>query len=216
MDLGGYATDDYGDEEEEDDVDGIVDPLAGLRNDADDDDYPAETGAATDDSRFDSLRRSGGRRRRRLGDVPASDADEDTLDLTSGQEEPSGPKDDELLLDADRLAERDEPVQLPRLRNGRRRGLVSGVEGVVRSSGRFQQRGAGGGQSSGGSMLSSEWRTSAAAPAARMTTRTTMTMKVGLNILLSRAAEQPVGDFGPGRAGPVSLEFSRSGPICLR
>ena len=98
---GGYA--DAADEEEpegsddyDDDVDEIVDPLAGLRNDRDDE--GEEEG----------------------WDEPAP------LDLTA--EAPASPaKQDELLLDADRLAEQDEPVRA-QLGGGRRRGLVTGGE----------------------------------------------------------------------------------------
>jgi cell division protein FtsZ len=118
LDLGAMPTA-YGDEEEEngeeeydDDVDGIVDPLAGLRNEEPEQYQPAPQG---------------------YGAEPAEEerSDED-LWLSDGAGEEEGAQDadasggqDELLLDADRLAAQDEPVK-PMLGGGRRRGLVSG------------------------------------------------------------------------------------------
>ncbi|WP_057883874.1 cell division protein FtsZ [Tsuneonella troitsensis] len=107
LDLGGFGAGsdggDTGDEAEDfDDVDGIVDPLAGLRN-ADDD--------AAEEDGFGDDEWTG-------GDARTDDA---PLDLTP----PSSGVQDDLLGDADRLAERDEPVQA-KLGGGRRRGLVSG------------------------------------------------------------------------------------------
>ena len=66
-----------------------------------------------------------------------SDAD---LWLSDGQAEDAGAADksatgqDELLLDADRLAAQDEPIQ-PMLGGGRRRGLVSGDSGAAGGGG---------------------------------------------------------------------------------
>ena len=125
LDLGTMAGGSFEDEEEEseeyDDVEGIVDPLAGLRNDADAGGYGSadeedEAGWAT-------------------GNEPAGS---EPLDLG----EAARPAQDELLLDADRLAAEDEPVR-PMLGGGRRRGLVSGDRGGA----------AGGGSGGAGSTL---------------------------------------------------------------
>jgi len=123
--TGMQAGDDMGDEYE-DDVDGIVDPLAGLRgaDDVEEDEPPY--GAAE------------------------GEADEDTLDLTGEyadydeirQPQP-GPVQDDLLASADRLAAEDRPVTA-RL-GGRRRGLLGGGDG--------EGAGGGGGGSAGGSTL---------------------------------------------------------------
>jgi len=108
--TGMQAGDGYGDEYE-DDVDGIVDPLAGLRN--------AEEAAAT------------------YG-APAATPhaeDDDTLDLEGGYtpytdaDYPADqPAQDDLLASADRLAAEDRPVEA-KLGGGRRRGLLGGGEG---------------------------------------------------------------------------------------
>ena len=107
--TGMQAGDDYG-EEYEDDVDGIVDPLAGLRG-AD------EVGFGYADP----------------APAAASPADEGTLDLggdyasyTDAEDVPVGPVQDDLLADADRLAADDRPVEA-RLGGSRRRPLVSGA-----------------------------------------------------------------------------------------
>jgi cell division protein FtsZ len=105
--LGAGASSDEKEEGEEfDDVDGIVDPLAGLRNAADDDTSGADEHSYGDEDWG--------------GETP-----EGPLDLTA---EAQPPVQDDLLGDADRLAERDEPVQA-KLGGGRRRGLVTGGEG---------------------------------------------------------------------------------------
>ena len=131
---------DYGDyddeDEEDDDVGDIVDPLAGLRQnvsqsyneDADVDDAPdaVEPAALRLDDDDD------------WGDVDSGE-DEAPLELLAETETTAadeGDAADELLLNADKLAEDDEPVQP---QGGRRRGLVSGGEG-----------GSGGGGSGGG------------------------------------------------------------------
>lgn len=121
---------DYGDydDEEDDDVGDIVDPLAGLRQsvsqsyneDADVADAPkaaAPTALQLDDDDD-------------WGDVDSSE-EEAPLDLLAEAEpETTAPDEggdaDELLLNADKLAEDDEPVQP---QGGRRRGLVSGGGG---------------------------------------------------------------------------------------
>ncbi|RZV34295.1 MAG: cell division protein FtsZ [Sphingomonadaceae bacterium] len=126
--MGADHGDDEYDEDEDDDVDGIVDPLAGLRNESDDEfdlaggnDEPVEEGAGAE---------SGD------DDAEADDDWSDALDLTDVEEtsEPEAADDDsgsdELLLDADRLAEKDEPVEEPPTQGGgRRRGLVAGGSG---------------------------------------------------------------------------------------
>ncbi|RJX69928.1 cell division protein FtsZ [Tsuneonella suprasediminis] len=85
LDLGGMAQDD---EEYQDDVDDIVDPLAGLRNAMAEEPGPPPPAAS------------------------------------GGSHAAPAPAQDELLLDADRLVERDAPVTPPE--DNRRRGLLSG------------------------------------------------------------------------------------------
>lgn len=126
------------DDEDDGDVDGIVDPLAGLRQELSDSykaDEPAVAGAV-DDSQHGSAGQSGG-----VADNLTDEADEDDwgdvpedafvdtnpLDLTSEAGGNNAAKDDELLLNADKLADDDEPLEAP---TGRRRGLVSGSEGA--------------------------------------------------------------------------------------
>ncbi len=107
--TGMQAGDGYGDEYE-DDVDGIVDPLAGLRGSEDAGSYGF--GAAT----------------------PAADEDEgEALELddgyaAGGDAVDEGPEQDDLLASADRLAAEDRPVEA-RLGGGRRRGLLGGDTG---------------------------------------------------------------------------------------
>ena len=110
------------DAEEYDDVEGIVDPLAGLRNDADSGGY----GSVDDDDEAGWANES-------------TTGRSEPLDLGSG----TPPTQDELLLDADRLAAQDEPVR-PMLGGGRRRGLVTGGGDTT---------GAGGGGGGAGSTL---------------------------------------------------------------
>ena len=144
MSLAGF--DEYDDEElgEEDDVDGIVDPLAGMRNDADEGGYgaadPAGGVAAEEDGWGDEEEAAGSVEASDDGWADAGDQAprrKQPLDLGGSQEDDSGTPagnggQDELLLDADRLAEQDEPVQPPA---GRRRGLVAGGEGGGSGSG---------------------------------------------------------------------------------
>lgn len=136
FDLSGMqAGDDLGDEDfedYEDDVDGIVDPLAGLRG--------------AEDSGLSLT----------PPEVPASDdaPDEETLSLTApysdseelaehedgeGGDAPDGegfgsPVQNDLLADADRLAAEDRPVEA-QLGGPRRRGLVSGAGGAASNAG---------------------------------------------------------------------------------
>ncbi|WP_324261190.1 cell division protein FtsZ [Altererythrobacter sp. H2] len=147
MSLAGY--DEYGeefDEEGDEDVDGIVDPLGGMRNDDADDGLsglaaPASlTGGAAGGWEDDAAHGS-------ESDDDWGDADDQAtrrkqpLDLSGGQvddgaeaEPPqASPRQDELLLDADRLAEQDQPLQAPA--GGRRRGLVSDGDGKAAGGG---------------------------------------------------------------------------------
>lgn len=124
--TGMQAGDDYGNEYD-DDVDGIVDPLAGLRGADDAPAYGLGAGAAT----------------------PAAD-EEDALELDDGytpySDAEDGPVQDDLLANADRLAAEDRPVEA-RLGGGRRRGLLGGgSEGGGGGAG-------GGGAAGGGSTL---------------------------------------------------------------
>ena len=156
MSLAGFDEVDDDDDEDED-VDGIVDPLAGLRNEipepyeaGDEEDGLAEP---TDDSGHAVVGEDAGFARRPddgEGEKPPAEppARKQPIDLTSSMaedtpEEPQrpaadndaaaaeadegAPDQDELLLDADRLAQQDEPVQPAA--GSRRRGLVSGSNG---------------------------------------------------------------------------------------
>jgi cell division protein FtsZ len=151
----GYASDE-GEDEDYDDVDGIVDPLAGLRNEEDEDDYGTRDSAPpepADDATYRSPAVEPGYAAQGTDDQQAStDAFDDwdvaddqgktpdgadsmlELSLDDEQDEPARPSgggSDELLLDASRLAEANEPVSDNRA-GGRRRGLVSsGDESVT-------------------------------------------------------------------------------------
>ena len=123
------ARSDYSDDHREDradDVDGIVDPLAGLRNE-DEDNAPTPAPEPSADAPF--ARPSG--ERRPFDGNPAdewgsSSDDDDTLDLGEAQQAPprSGDDSDELVLGEDAGEEAPEPEATPS--RGRRRGLVSG------------------------------------------------------------------------------------------
>ena len=145
--------------DDEDDVDGIVDPLAGMRQDipeefetkepedsgelpeSEDEPDDAVVGddafAAADDDDW--------------GEIEEPDGGEEPLDLVDEAETGADPDseiaddsgEDELLLNADKLVEEDEAVQPP---SGRRRGLVSGGDGGDNGG-----NGNAGGGSSGGS-----------------------------------------------------------------
>ena len=110
--TGMQAGDEMGEDDESDDVEGIVDPLAGLRG-AEDDGYDLDDGEL---------------------DGPAHDRaygedDDSALDLTDGYSGDANDGDNgDLLADADRLAEEDKPVEA-RLGGGRRRGLLGGAAG---------------------------------------------------------------------------------------
>ena len=138
FDLSGMqAGDDMGDEG--DDVDEIIDPLAGLR-DAEGE-YDADEGLAepAEDSHFGDTAEG--------GFADGADAGEDdTLDLggeyAEYQEVDEGASNEDVLDDADRLAEEDKPVEA-RLGGGRRRGILG-------SGGGAEGGDAGGGGGSGG------------------------------------------------------------------
>jgi len=121
----GLGDDDYGDEYD-DDVDGIVDPLAGLRGAED-----VELGLT----------------RTEPDPYGQAVADDDTLDLGEAYDDgygssPSGgpaaafspPVQDDFLADADRLASDDRPVEA-QLGGGRRRGLIGGGGGGAAGAG---------------------------------------------------------------------------------
>ncbi len=111
FDLSGMqAGEDMGDADD-DDVDGIVDPLAGLRGaddelEADDLQGGPDGGLAdpAEDSAFGGTNESG------FGGSDANGGD-GTFDLTSEVSEDGPPQGDDLLADADRLAEEDQPIE---------------------------------------------------------------------------------------------------------
>jgi len=164
FDLSGMqAGDDMG--EEEDDVDEIVDPLAGLRDAEGEFDGGESLAEPADDSHFAEGDEGGFAD----GEGAGSDAsaEDDTLDLGGEyaeyqevEETDDGSGDDEggeddVLADADRLAEEDKPVEA-RLGGGRRRGILgggAGAEGDAADGDAGGGSGGGGGGSSGGSTL---------------------------------------------------------------
>ncbi|WP_170005590.1 cell division protein FtsZ [Pseudopontixanthobacter vadosimaris] len=125
----GQPQGDYDDEEfdeSEDDVDEIVDPLAGLRNASDDASESASDNGGS--GRLASPAESSGVGV--VGSAGESRSNDEPLDLTADKEAESAHRaavrrsQDELLRNADRLAEEDRPVEANS--QGRRRGLVSG------------------------------------------------------------------------------------------
>ena len=152
-------------EDDDDDVDEIVDPLAGLRNAEEDEDGFDE--GALEDQMSDAANRTDGDGFADgdddTWDLPASAArdDDDTLELSLGEDDggdeagaSNGAGGDELLLDASRLAETDEPVGEPQP-GGRRRSLLGGGElaGGAGAGASGAGGGGGGGGSGGGSTL---------------------------------------------------------------
>jgi cell division protein FtsZ len=115
----GFGEDFDDDYEESDDVDGIIDPLAGLRGAGSDAGFsltapePASYGQPADDDTLD------------LGE--AYDDEEEPAAPVRGAGFAPGPQDD-LLADADRLASEDRPVEA-QLGGARRRGLLGGAAG---------------------------------------------------------------------------------------
>jgi cell division protein FtsZ len=116
FDLSGMQESDGYANEYDDDVDGIVDPLAGLRSDEDEGlGFESPTAAPA-----------------------VSGEDDDALELgdeyapyTNAADEPDaqdGPVQDDLLANADRLAAEDRPVEA-KLGGNRRRSLLGGAEG---------------------------------------------------------------------------------------
>ncbi|MEL7681269.1 cell division protein FtsZ [Citromicrobium bathyomarinum] len=149
---GARMSSDYSEDYHEDgaeDVDGIVDPLAGLRNE-DEDDAPAAAPAAAPEPSADApFARPSGERKPFDGN-PADDwgsasDDDDTLDLGEAQEAPprSGDDSDELVLGEDAGEEAPEPEPAPS--RGRRRGLVSGEGDAQRKPAPPLPQGGGGG-----------------------------------------------------------------------
>ena len=137
-DMPSYSDDEY----EGEDVDDIVDPLAGLRNDDEEErDFgapPASAATATGtDKPFG----------RPAGELPDEPDDDDTLDLGSMAEAP--PEDDgsdELLLgDEASGGGRDEEPAPAQAAPPRRRGLVSGSEGGEKKPAPPLPQGGGGG-----------------------------------------------------------------------
>ena len=111
------SAEDYSDDEDDiDDVDDIVDPLAGLRNDEDEEFDEAFAG------HDDGASGEGGG-----SAAPADEAEPLDLDMmASGDGAGESDGSDELLLGNDDMAEQDSPLQTKQ--PGRRRGLVSGDE----------------------------------------------------------------------------------------
>jgi len=124
LDLAAMPSGSVSDEEDaesedyDDDVDGIVDPLAGLRNDEPEGYQPTAEGAPGDASEENDGELWD---RGRAGDG-GGEGGEEPLDLGAAA---APVEQDDLLGDADRLADQDEPIK-PMLGGGRRRGLVSG------------------------------------------------------------------------------------------
>lgn len=149
FDLTGMQSDDEMGEDD-DDVDEIVDPLAGLRG-ADDDAYDFNAND-TDDL--------GPRENASLSEADEDDGD-DALELSESYAEFSdaddGDETSDVLADADRLAAEDKPVEA-KADGSRRKGLLGGDEasgsadGDAGSGGSGNSSGSGGG-SSGGSTL---------------------------------------------------------------
>ncbi|WP_338444959.1 cell division protein FtsZ [Pelagerythrobacter marensis] len=125
---------DQAEEGEDDDVEDIVDPLAGLRNEiAEARQGPESREGATDpadDSDYAAAGEGGGFARDEGPARPEPRESRDPLDRGAGRPDRDKPAtQDELLLDADRLAEEDRPIQPPRVGAARRRGLITGEEG---------------------------------------------------------------------------------------
>jgi cell division protein FtsZ len=128
----------YGEDEEDgEDVDDIVDPLAGLRNPEEDDGAEAAPPRAPEGRSEGPFSRPQADRGETEG-VPQSEwdgsDDDDTLDLGSVPEAQGDDGEDELLLgdEAPRSAPEpapQEPEEQSAPQSGRRRGLVSGAEG---------------------------------------------------------------------------------------
>ena len=141
----------YGDDEEGEgeDVDGIVDPLAGLRND-DDEDGDFGPGPVPEPSADAPFARPEGEAAPfdppvadEWGDAE-DDGDDDTLDLGEAQQAPADDVSDELLLGDEAQPAAAEPEE-EAPQQGRRRGLVSGGEGGEKKPAPPLPQGGGGG-----------------------------------------------------------------------
>jgi len=144
--TGMQAGDEMGDEG--DDVDGIVDPLAGLRGAEDEDDFGEESSDASSDETDTELGDE-------TLDLDGGFAEfEDASDADGDEAEAAG--EDDLLADADRLAEENKPVEA-RLGGGRRRGIMGAgadeAAGKEASGSAGDSGGGSGGGSAGGSTL---------------------------------------------------------------
>ncbi len=165
FDLSGMqAGDEMGDDG--DDVDGIVDPLAGLRGAEEEDGLDETLDDPADDSHFGSAADDGFSGSL---DGPAAETDSEdggeTLELGGdyaeyqelGTDEQSdgelGEAQDDLLADADRLAAENKPVEA-RLGGGRRAGILGSGGDAADAGGAASSGGSGsGGGAAGGSTL---------------------------------------------------------------
>ena len=131
--FGNSSDEDYGEGEEFDDVDEIVDPLAGLRSEIDEGE--AELAEFGEEDGIEALD---------LGEAAETLAEPGEGEASEADASEGGGRDDELLLDADRLFEQDESVEEPGQQGhpSRRRGLVAG-----------EGNGSGGGGDAGGTTL---------------------------------------------------------------
>ncbi len=154
FDLSGMqAGDDLGDNDE-DDVDGIVDPLAGLRG-GDGDLGLGGIADPADDSAFGGATESGFGEAEPTADATEASSDlggeDDAFDLTAevpeGQGLGEGPAGDDLLGDADRLAEEDNPVEA---NEASRRSSILGSGGAAGGADAAGQSGGGAGAAAGG------------------------------------------------------------------
>ncbi|MEP3050195.1 MAG: cell division protein FtsZ [Erythrobacter sp.] len=135
--TGMQAGEDLGDTDD-DDVDGIVDPLAGMRSD-DEEDLSDEAEALLDGD--DAAEASD-------GGFGADGGDTAPLDLTGEVADADALGDDDLLADADRLAEENKPVEANT--GGSRRSSILGA-GAGAAAGSGESGGGAGGDSDGGS-----------------------------------------------------------------
>lgn len=136
--TGMQAGDDMG--ELQDDVDDIVDPLAGLRG-ADEDDDAYELSEPEDDSDL-GPRDNPSLAEANSGDGTDGDASDDSYaEYSDASEDSDG---DDILADADRLAEEDKPVEA-RLGGGRRRGIMGSAADASGDAGGGDASGSGGG-----------------------------------------------------------------------
>ncbi|MEM6908661.1 MAG: cell division protein FtsZ [Pseudomonadota bacterium] len=138
--TGMQAGDDMG--EAEDDVDEIVDPLAGLRG-AEDEVYELNADEATTTDAETASSEEGEDASEPL------DLGEEYAEYTDIEDDGAEPGDDDLLSDADRLAAEDKPVEA-RLGGGRRRGILGSGDSDETSEGSGDGAG---GSSGGGSTL---------------------------------------------------------------